>query len=229
MAPTMVASAESNWPATTTPKSTGSITWLTDDLIVVYGGVGDEASQLDLPTITGGPTLSQIAFTNNGSGSFCDCWVWTGVATSGGTATVDGNKSAGPSAWGMGVCVWRGATGIGDITIDTSTTQTVSMDRSGTDSGIMFGGFDWSATASAPTWTPSGQTAIEEATHGSSYSVYVGHWSSQGAPGTTSYGISNASVGSFAKIGVEILGASGPPVEGPHNSNALHLMGPAYY
>jgi hypothetical protein len=210
MALSMVVSSESNWStavASPSPKSTGSLTWQAGDLLVVLGGVGDETSTLDVPTYSGG-TFTQRAATNNGSGDFCDCWLWTSTASSGGTGTIDGNKSAGASAWGMGLTVWRGHNGIGDITVDTSTAQTVPLDRTGSNSGAMFISLDWSAATATGTWAPSGQTVLEANDHGSSYAAFCAWWDSQGSPGTTAYGITTSSTGSFAKIGVEILEAS---------------------
>lgn len=214
--PTIVSTTKiASWQSTTTPRSTPSVSWLAGDRIIVIGGVGDETSTLAVPTATG-LTFTQEAFTNNGSGNFCDAWVWEAVAGSSGSSTINGSRTSGGSGWGLAVIVARDSDGVSATAVNTSTTKTVSLTRDEAESAVCYGGFDWSASSATATFTPAVDTSVHNAKEGSSYSVHIGLWTDEDAAGSTAYGVTSTSTGSYAKIAFEILGkevAGGPPYD----------------
>jgi hypothetical protein len=210
-APTLVDSDEvADWTSFATPRSTGSVSWQTGDVVVVHGLVADDVTTLNTPTVSG-LTFSLVAQTGGG-GSTCRSYVWAATAGSNGSGAIQGSKSGSDVDWGIAVEVWRDSDGVGNSAVDTSTAKTVSLPRSDAHSAVSYGGADWSADVDAATFTPSGATVIESAGDGATYGVHVGWWSDQGDAGTTSYGVSITSTGSFAKVAVEILGtgSAGP-------------------
>ena len=213
--PTLVASAEvANWQLTTSPRSvSSSVSWETGDVVIVHGGTADLGLTLNTPTVAG-LTFSLVVSSAGGSNS-CRSYVWSATAASTGSGTIQGSSSGAGVTWGIAVEVWRGSDGIGNNAPDTSTTKTVSLTRGFDNSAVSYGGFDWSASSAAATWTPSGQTVIESAGDDTNYAIHVAYWGDQGAAGATSYGISSASSGSFAKVAVEIKGLTGAvPIAG---------------
>lgn len=204
--PTLVSVTKiASWQSTTTPRSTPSVSWLAGDLIIVIGGVGDEASTLAVPTATG-LTFTQKAFTNNPSGNFCDAWVWEATAAADGSSTINGSRTSGGSGWGLAVLVFRDSEGTGATAVNTSTTKTSSLTRGQDESAVVWCGFDWSASSATATFTPTVDNSVHNAKEGSSYSVHIGAWTDEDAAGTTAYGVTSTSTGSYAKIALEVLG-----------------------
>ncbi len=209
--PVLVASADvSSWQTTTSPKTIPSVSWQTGDVVVVLGGVGDEASNLAVPTVTG-LTFSQVAATANPSGNVCDAWVWVATAASNGSGSITITKTTGPSGFGAAVMVFRGSDGIGATADLTSTAKTVTLARGQAESAVVFGAFDWSASSATASFTPAGQTSIENARWGSSYTVHVAVWEDEDAAGSDAYGVVSSSTGNYAKIAVEVLGHEDTP------------------
>lgn len=204
--PTLVDSDEvSDWQGTGTSKSTGSVSWQTGDRIIVIGGIGDESSTLGTPTASG-LSFSLLALTNNPSGNFCDAWVWMATAGSNGSGVINGSKTSGGSGWGLFVIVVRGSEGTATEAVNTSTTKTISLNRSQAESAVLYCAFDWSASSATATFTPGGAISLKNEKEGSSYTCHIGYWPDQDAAGSTNYGVTSSSSGSFAKIAIEILG-----------------------
>lgn len=191
--------------ATTTPRSTASVSWLAGDKIIVIGGVGDEASNLSVPTATG-LTFTQKAFTNNPSGNFADVWVWEATAGSNGSSTINGTRTSGGSGWFLVGMVFRGSDGVGATAVNTSTTKTLSLTRGQAESAAVYVGLDYSAPSIAATFTPTVDTSVHNAKEGTSYGVHIGLWTDEDAAGSTTYGVTSTSTGNFAKAAFEVLG-----------------------
>jgi hypothetical protein len=210
--PTVTGTAEvANWQLSTTPRSvSSSVSWETGDVIIVHGGVADDGDSLATPTVAG--LTFALVLESVPNADSCRSYVWAATAASPGSGTVEGSKPGGGSTtWGIAVEVWHGTDGVGNSATNTSTTKTVSLTRGFENSGVSYGGFDWSASSAAATWTPSGQTVIESSGDDTNYGIHVAYWGDQGAAGATSYGISSASSGDFAKVAVEVKGTAGAP------------------
>lgn len=216
-----------NWSATTTPKTMAQ-TWNAGDLVVVLGIVADTGGSLATPTFSGG-TFTGIGTANSAASS---CWghKWQCQVAGGGSGNISVAMSGG-LPWGAISYVFAAGThnGIGNHAVDATTAQTASLTVS-QDSAVLTAIGDWNVgTDLTSDWTPAGATEREASVIAGNYTVYAADWPSRAA-GTTSYGISvTASGGAYTNLLVEILGTAGPPMEGPQNSQALHLMGPAYY
>lgn len=211
--PNASATAEvANWQIGTTPRSVStSVSWNTGDVIIVHGGIADLSQTLNTPTVTG-LTFALVASAAGASNS-CRSYLWAATAASSGSGTVQGSASDNIVPWGIAVEVWTGTDGVGNSATDATTAKTVNLTRSANNSGVSYGGFDWSASSAAATWTPTGQTIIESSGDDTNYGIHVGYWGDQGPAGTTSYGISSASTGAFAKVAVEILGKAAVGVD----------------
>ena len=202
--PTLIQYEETSWSTSSNPKSTGTISWQTGDVIAVIGGT--EAPGIVITTVTA-TGLTFAAGTPQAVASSCWANSWTAVAGSNGSSTVDIDKT-GAGQYGAAVWVYRGSTGIGARGANSTTAKIVSVTRTGTSSAVVEGMFDFSAAVvTGRVWTPVGETE-QEASAQTGYSVYAANWGNQGAPGATSYGISGtASTGVHTKIALEILGS----------------------
>lgn len=210
-APTMVDSSEvANWFSSTTPRSAGSVSWQAGDIVVVHGGTANDGSILGTPTVAG---LTFALVNSIGALNTCNSYVWAAEAASNGSGAIQGTRTGTVDNWGIAVEVWRGSDGVGANAVEESTTKTLSLTRTDDKSAVSYGGFDFSASSAAATWTPSGQTVIESSGDDVSYGIHIAHWGDQGAAGPTSYGVSSASTGNFAKVVVEILGTIGGAVD----------------
>jgi hypothetical protein len=213
-APSLIQYAESvNWTVSGT-KATGTLTWLTGDLIVVVGG-DENAATLAAPTAAG-LSFSPVSGVLSGTaGSSCGANAWTATAASGSSSTVSGT-GAGSDAWGFACWVFRGSDGVGNTAASgaASTALTISLTRSGTNSRVVGIGLDWAGAATTGyAFTPALGTDGHDRVHvqdSGHYTVYVADWDDQGSPGATSYGISGVTgVSQFTKVYLEILGTGG--------------------
>ena len=146
-APTLIQYAETSWSTTGTTKSTGTVTWQSGDILVVVIGTADQANTaVNLPTATG---LTFAAITGAACTAASDCWAnaWSATAGSGGSSAVASpTMSSSSIPWGMAVWVWRGSNGIGNVGSSAAVANnnlTQSLIRSGTNSTVCGGLFDW--------------------------------------------------------------------------------------
>jgi hypothetical protein len=125
-------------------------------------------------------------------------------------------RSAGASNFGISAFAWGDHNGVGNIAVLESTAQSVSLDRSGDNSAVVgiFNGWQGNIDVPPTTFSPSGVTIIEDQGGSATHCPKVGWWGDQGPAGTTAYGVSSESTGSWGKIAVEILGIEDVP-EGP--------------
>lgn len=105
-----------------------------------------------------------------------------------------------------------------NLQVTTSTAKTASVVRSGTDSLVMQMFGDWGAgvlSSPAPNPTTNGTLRASGTSPGNA-TFGVMDWTLQGAPGTSSYGITgSAGTGNMTKIAVEVQGTASSTVDKP--------------
>jgi len=224
-APTLVQYSGTTYNSTGT-KSTATLTWQAGDLIVVIALSEEGGFPVANPTATG---LTFAAGTPpSSSNSQCYANSWTATAGSGGSAVVTSTGATGSDHWGMSAWVWRGSSGFGNTATSASTSETVSLTRTGTNSVVVGGVADWNATATTGYgWTPTVGNDRTEGKDGTRYSYYVADWGDQGAAGTTSYGITGITGGPYAIVMVEVTGSAAvTPSGSPPNGLVRHKRRP---
>lgn len=190
-----------------------AVTWSTGDKFVVLGMTEDQSR-----TFTGLPDLTGFTFTAltsdsgalpTSTGSSCKGYGWeSDAAASGGSGSI----TISGSTFGKSISVWRvGAgtsDGIGQVRTLTSTELVVSIPRDGANSVLLAKFGDWNATSDVTVSSdPAGGTVRLATQYASRYTDYAADWPDQGAAGTTSYGIADATgTGTVTKIAVEIKG-----------------------
>ena len=210
-APSLIAYSETTWTGFGA-KSTGSVSWNAGDVVVVVGGSETSVHAVTLPTFSGG-TFAAISGAACTAGSDCYANAWSCIPAGSGSGAVSSTGTGGGYDYGIAVWVWRGSGGIGNVgasgaTANTNITQ--SLIRSGGNSCVVGGMFDWGAGAvTGYAWTPSAANDRQHAKDGSRYTYYVADWGDQGSSGTTSYGLTGISGnGALARLFVEILGTA---------------------
>jgi len=220
-APTLVQAA---FATTTTGNTatTASVSWQTDDVVVViYGNAGAAPANMAAPTNTG----SGLSWTVNQSiaaASNCGGALATAVATASSSGTVTAGSVAGPSEQNFtGVCVWRGSLGVGNSagTAAPSSTKTVSLTPAGgADAAICWGVFDWNADAAqaeTPTSTSHGSGAPgpsampQKTLVAGQYTYYWCALDDQTSAGAVNYGIGGSGAGPFTIVAVEVKAGAG--------------------
>lgn len=189
-APTVAATSGNTWSVVTgTSRATGSVSWQTGDIIVVIGGSESNSITLGVPTATG-LTFTQLLATN--TASTCRGYIWTATAGSSSSGAITSVASSGGFMTNVQAWVIRGSSGVGASTsIASGSADTLSLTRTGTDSLVLMGLFDFGATNDvAVTGVPSSGFHQEQATFVTgAATMFAVDWDGQGAPGATSYGI----------------------------------------
>lgn len=220
-APTLISYTEANstpdWTDSTTPKSTPSISWQTNDVIVVLSANEIASASLGLPTATG------LTFTNRQSitgSSICIARIDTAVAGSNGSGAIS-NTSPGGFHWGFAVWVFRGSAGFGNSAKQSTSTRTVSLTPTGADGAIVWGVFDFGASA-VTNWnaTPTPTNVRQRSQDGGAYTYYISDLADQTSAGAVSYGIAGtgAGTGPYSIVVLEIK-ASASATDPPFNIN----------
>jgi hypothetical protein len=220
-APTLIQYAESVWTgAGTATKAVSGLTWQTGDVLVAFCGNSNSQSNFSTaPTVGGGSfTFTAIAgCAQSATGTECATNAWVGTAPSGGSGlsvTFTGNAG---DDWGCAVWIWRGSGGIGNVAVGVTSALTTSLTRSGANSCVVGGAFDWGAGATTGYgWTPAATNDRQHAQDGTQYTVFVADWGDQGSTGTTNYGVTGFTTSSpFSKVFIEVLGVAGSASSGP--------------
>ncbi len=217
--PTFVGEFESSsWQTSTTPKTSASITWLTNDVLVVVGVTGDSASTFNTPTATGLTfTLAQSIVVSNR----CSTWLWTAVAGAGGTQAVSLSTASNPNGdvWGMSVIQFRDSDGVGasSKTNASSGAPSLAITTTVANSAILVVNGDWNATDGASrTWrtvnsiTPTAGNGLELTYQrgSSTYTSYVAYYDDAGTAASKTVGLSAPSGQAYAIIAVEVKGST---------------------
>ena len=211
--PSLIQYAETAWTSAGT-KATASVSWLASDVIVVIGATDSSATPLASGPTATGLTVTAVpgALCNAATNCYANAWVATPAAAGSSAISLAG---PGTGHWGMGAWVWRGSTGLGTVTSSGTAapaTLTRSLTRAGTDSCVTGGIFDNSGAATTGfSWIPAATDARDATQDGTDWTIYMADWGSQGAAGTTAYGLAGiASTGPFAEVFIEVKGTTVP-------------------
>lgn len=211
-APTLTSQTGSTWTDVVgTSEVTGTLTWNVGDRVLVVAVTEDTSFILNTPTATG-LTFAPLG-TAIGSPSICWVHAWEATAGSSGSGAVTATVVTGGSqARGIHAFAWGNCNGFVRTNLATqTTTQVVSVTRTGANSGMVTASGDWSASGVGGLgWTPAGQTQVQAATN-ANCSAFAAYWGDQGSTGTTSYGSTGLAGTKFTVMGVEVLGVAGGP------------------
>lgn len=224
-APTYLNEFETAWNATTTPKTTASITTQVGDVLVAVGVSEQAGVVLNTPTNTGTAetwTLRQsVAVTD-----YCWTGVWTAVAANAQSMTVSFSRPTSPTGlFGGNVLHWRGSDGVG-VSAKTNVASGAPSLSTGTltsaNSALVVAVGDWSATdGTTRTWRSVEGVAASENTYfrdSSAYTVYAGrHLDTGSTTAAETVGLSAPSGQKYAIVVVEVRGtAGGAPAVPPY-------------
>lgn len=216
-----------------TNETVAGVSWLADDWVFVLGSVSnnDAANQLATPTVTGlsgtGLTFSLVTSVNNSATvDGAQLFLWSAKAAGNGSGTI---QSVSTAPAGQRCCIavygYRNCRGIGTpVTLDSSAAKTVSLGRTLQGSHVIAMLVDWLAVGDVVVdATPTGTVHLASAQAALS-DFFALRWADQGAPATTSYGVTNhTGTVSFSAIAVEILGNADP------TADSLKLLDLAYW
>ena len=179
------------------------------DWIVVGVSVennGPTQSGHNVPTATGLTFTQQVATgTETDPGSHQRIFFFTAQDSAGGSRTVQVNPT-GSFVYYARATVVRRSTGPGN-NASAMTAQTVSLTRSGSNSGVFISVGDWSAGAvGSPTWVPGGSTTASQ--QGTNGTYIFGRWDDSGAAGSGTTGISAPSYTTPTVAALEMLGTA---------------------
>lgn len=228
MTPTLTF-AQTAWDSVTTPKASPSVSWGTDDIVVVLGLMGDNSTNCQLLT----PTAAGLAFDPldvdpNGSGTGTNCWAgsWWATAGSPGSGAISVGRGSNNTDFGFMVIVASDHGGLGVHTKAEDADLTTSLALNGPDSAVLFGAGDWGAAATTGHgYTPGGASDRVATQVSGIYTVYGATWDGQSA-GTRSYGLSGITSGPYSKLLVEIMGTgAAPETSGPNYAGAGSDLG----
>lgn len=210
--------ASTNYAVANSNKNTASVTWLTGDLIAVWGFTGDNSNTLTAPTATG-LTFANVLTSN--VASRIKLYLWTATAAAGGSSAVSSTLS-GALEGGIVAKVWRGASGFGTVSTlgsGTSGAPSVAYTVSALDSAVDGGWGDWNAVAGARTYrTTNLGTATEDHYYSSGSFATTASWDTAAstATGSQTIGLTAPTATAWLLAGIEVLGsgaaASVPPI-----------------
>lgn len=203
--PGIISYTETVWNTNTTPK-TAVISWNPGDVVVYLAG-NESNSTLAVPT-GAGITFSQLQSAGS-SAAFCNTMLAAAQPTGTGSGvTITGTEPVGPSFWGFGLFVIRGARGVGNSVEQHTTTKTVGLTPSAVNSLIIWGCFDFEA-AGAVTPTPTLPAVVTRHSEdiGTNYSIGVFSMINQTSPSSVSYGgVFGGVAGPYSLVAVDIPG-----------------------
>ena len=200
-APTLISYTETTWTTTATTLSTASVSWQTNDVLVVISGAEGAGANLGTPTATGLTFAKQKSNTAAGS---CEAFVATAVAGSSSSGAVTVTSSA-SQHYGFGVWVWRSSTGVGNSSEQHTTTKTVSQTNTAANGGMVWGAFDFNADAAFTAGTPTPTNTPQKAQDAGRYSFGVFDLADQTSAGAVSYGFTGGgTTGPYSLVVVEV-------------------------
>lgn len=195
----------------TSATKTVTASWTSGDKIVILAVSEDQANPMATPSATGLGSVTSKGVHNVAGSCWAGAWEGTATSTQSGV-TVSSVITGGLNARGfLLVIVVDPATSAGTAyTVPSGDVNpTTSLTRAGTDSTIIGVAGDWSATAARAASPSTNSTSIIGTLVTGAYTAYGIRWDSQGAAGTTSYGVAGAAFGSpFTRLYVEIQGTA---------------------
>jgi hypothetical protein len=216
--PSFIQEAETAWNSVTTPKTTGSFTVVSGDILVCFAIAEDFGMTFSTPTNTGTAftwTLQQeVAITD-----YARVAVWTALATTGQSMTVSVARGSGDTLdyFGANVLTIRGASAVGasSQTNVSSGAPTLNITTTQAGSLLVVANGDWNTVdGTSRTWrtvngnTPTAGNGLEVTYFRdvSKYAAYGAYYPDAGAIGTYAVGLSAPSGQKYAIIAVEIKG-----------------------
>lgn len=185
------------------------LSWLAGQTVVVMGMTEDNAnSGINLPTVAG-LTFAPMPGSPTNTASSCKGYVWSAVAGSSGSGSIVATATGGGVGHVIEGWVLPVGVALGTPVLTIGTGKTLALTRVGQDSLILFLAGDYSANSDTTvTADPVGGTQ-RIAEQFANYAVFAFDWSATGAPGTTNYGVGNASgTGVWTKLALEIIDPS---------------------
>jgi hypothetical protein len=214
--PTFVAEYETDWTATTTPK-TVSVTVSAGDTLAIFGMTGDASFTLATPTGGGLTyTLQQSVVVS----AFGTVYLWTAPAPGSQTFTMSVTESGGSALWAYNCLRFSGSAGVGasNKTNVSGGAPSLGLTTTGANSAIVVASVDWNAVDGASrTWRSAG-TAATEQTYSfttSQYAVYGAYHADSGAAGAKTVGLTAPTGQKYSIAAMEILGSSATPTPPP--------------
>lgn len=224
-AATRVANSSSGWGTTgSATRSTGSVTWLTGDLMLVVGYSENVGTTLSTPTGLTGVTLAAVTGFPTTDPSAAPIYAWSAVASSGSSGAVSTTLASSTNAAGIDVFIFRNSGGLGAVPtpLTTGTSLVISTTRTGSNSLVVGVVVDSNATNDVTVATlPAGATQDDAATVTGRATAFCLDWGDQGGAGTTSYGLDSAtftSTGPMVRAAFEILGLGSSLINPRHPS-----------
>lgn len=210
-APTRVAVSPATSFTSGTTKTTGTLTWLTGDVIVVLGMTSDNSQLMATPTNTGTAlTFNVVSGTPTTTASSCKGYAWVAIAGADSSGTISAVADSADS--GIVAFQYRASDGLGATAISASlgATTTQSLVRGGNNSAVAQIWGDWNAVNDTTvTWTPASGNTQDVAVFTTGSTIFAGDWTDEGSAGTTDYGFSGFAGGDMTAITLEILGTAG--------------------
>lgn len=207
--PTFVTEYETDWSATTTPK-TISVTVSAGDTLAIFGMTGDAAFTLATPT---GGGLTYLLKQSVVVASYGTVYIWTTTSGSSQTFTLSISESGGSALWAYNALRFSGSSGIGasNKTNVNGGAPSLGLTTTGDNSAIVVANVDWNAAdGTTRTWRTA-NTAATEVTYfrdAANYTVYGAYHADSGAAGSKTVGLSAPSGQKYSIAAVEILGSS---------------------
>jgi len=212
--------------ATTTPRSTASVSWVTGDIIVVTmtdEGVNTGDGFTAVPTATG---LTFASVINHTASANCALAIFTATAASSGSSAITGSHHNSGTAgnWVMWVWVWHNSGGVGTNASQFTSTKTVNLTPAGgANSAIVWAVGDFAGGSVTPSATPTSPNETTRQAIGAAGANYLNaDITNQTSSGAVSYGIVTTTTGPFSIGVLEIKGTTGG---GPTCSQSISLMG----
>lgn len=210
--PTLVGASASEANGTGATETTGSLSWLSGDRLLVLGMTEDNGVTLSTPGGLTNLTLSALTGSPTTAASSCKGYAWGGTATGSGSGTIATTITGATKAF-IVAFLYRDSDGFGtpvvSAALGAATTQSVTRVQANSAVAQIWG--DWEAVNDiAVTWTPTGQTQMLALNIGGGLQGYSAHWPDQGATGTTAYGFTaHAGGADMTAITVEVKGTAG--------------------
>jgi len=216
-----------------------SMIWDSGDLLIAHEFSADgNILGTAAPTATG-LTFASILNAIGPTGSAGSALTFLATAGSAGQSQINSPAaSSATNACGIGCTRIARSTGLGASAQNVglagagpSNSRATTLTRTGTNSGVLFVGCDWGATAGMSALILSGSggapTSLLMDANGADYGVYALWYPNEGAPGTTTYGFSGTPSNDWAKVAVEVLGTNTapptPPTPGAGTENKLAM------
>jgi hypothetical protein len=207
-APAFILEAETTYD-TTTPKTTAAFNVLQGDVLIVYAGAQDSPNTLAISN--NGVALSWVLLQSVVATNFTWLGMWGVVSTqsrSGLTVTI--TRTAGTGLFGGDLLLFRGSSGIGasGVANVATSTPTVNITTTTTNSAIVVANDDWNAVDGAARVWRTNAGALTETTYslnGPNFmTIYGGYHGDAGAVGTYAVGLSAPAGQTYSIIAAEI-------------------------